>query len=83
MQRIIVTGATSMIGVALIEECIKHGTEVYAVVTEGQKSVPVCRKASLIKFADCSLEHLDRLPEMISQECIRFSNIAWGNTGEN
>ena len=31
MQRIIVTGATSMIGVALIEECIKHGTEVYAV----------------------------------------------------
>lgn len=45
MQRIIVTGATSMIGVALIEECIKHGTEVYAVVREGSKSVPVCRKA--------------------------------------
>ena len=37
MQRIIVTGATSMIGVALIEECIKHGTEVYAVVREGSK----------------------------------------------
>ena len=37
MQRIIVTGATSMIGVALIEECIKHGTEVYAVVREGSE----------------------------------------------
>ena len=32
MQRIIVTGATSMIGTALIKECIKKGIEVYAVV---------------------------------------------------
>ena len=32
MKRIVVTGATSMIGAALIEECIKHDTEVYAVV---------------------------------------------------
>ena len=67
MQRIIVTGATSMIGVALIEECIKHGTEVYAVVREGSKKRSRLPESSLIKFADCSLEHLDRLPEMISQ----------------
>ena len=45
MQRIIVTGATSMIGVALIEECIKHGTEVYAVDTGRVKKRSVCRKA--------------------------------------
>ncbi len=32
MKRIIVTGATSMIGTALIEECIRHDIEVYAVV---------------------------------------------------
>ena len=83
MQRIIVTGATSMIGVALIEECIKHGTEVYAVVREGSKKRSRLPESSLIKFADCSLEHLDRLPEMISQECDTFYHIAWGNTGEN
>ena len=29
MKRIIVTGATSMIGTALIEECIRHDIEVY------------------------------------------------------
>ena len=78
MQRIIVTGATSMIGVALIEECIKHGTEVYAVVREGSKKRSRLPESSLIKFADCSLEHLDRLPEMISQECDTFYHIAWG-----
>ncbi len=32
MKRIVVTGATSMIGTALIEECIRHDVEVYAVV---------------------------------------------------
>lgn len=72
-----------MIGVALIEECIKHGTEVYAVVREGSKKRSRLPESSLIKFADCSLEHLDRLPEMISQECDTFYHIAWGNTGEN
>ena len=35
MKRIIVTGATSMIGTALIEECIRHDIEVYAVVRAG------------------------------------------------
>lgn len=83
MQRIIVTGATSMIGVALIEECIKHGTELYAVVREGSEKRSRLPESSLIKFVDCSLEHLDRLPEMIPQECDTFYHIAWGNTGEN
>ena len=32
MKRIVVTGATSMIGTALIEECLRHDVEVYAVV---------------------------------------------------
>ena len=32
MERVIVTGATSMIGEALIEECLKHGISVCAVI---------------------------------------------------
>ena len=28
MKRIVITGATSMIGVALTEECIRNGVEV-------------------------------------------------------
>ena len=72
MQRIIVTGATSMIGVALIEECIKHGTEVYAVVREGSEKRSRLPEGSLIKFVDCSLEHLDRL------NAIRFITLPGG-----
>lgn len=83
MRRIIVTGATSMIGVALIEECIKYGIEIYAVVRESSQKCSRLPESSLIRFIDCSLEHLDRLPEMISHKCDTFYHVAWGNTGEN
>lgn len=68
MQRIIVTGATSMIGVALIEECIKHGTEVYAVVREGSKKRSRLPESSLIKFADCSLDGCGSLSKLYREQ---------------
>ena len=82
MKRIVVTGATSMIGGALIEECMKHDTEVYAVVrvSSGKQSrLPSGPKLHLV---DCDLENLDRLSEKIPEKCDTFYHIAWGNTGE-
>ena len=82
MKHIVVTGATSMIGAALIEECIKHDTEVYAVVrvSSGKQSrLPSGPKLHLV---DCDLENLDRLSEKIPEKCDTFYHIAWGNTGE-
>ena len=82
MKRIVVTGATSMIGAALIEECMKHDTEVYAVVrvSSGKQSrLPSGPKLHLV---DCDLENLDRLSEKIPEKCDTFYHIAWGNTGE-
>lgn len=82
MKHIVVTGATSMIGAALIEECMKHDTEVYAVVrvSSGKQSrLPSGPKLHLV---DCDLENLDCLPEKIPEKCDTFYHIAWGNTGE-
>ena len=36
-MRVVVTGATSMIGVALIKECIKNSDQVLAIVRKGTK----------------------------------------------
>ena len=83
MKHIVVTGATSMIGAALIEECMKHDTEVYAVVrvSSGKQSrLPSGPKLHLV---DCDLENLDRLSEKIPEKCDTFYHIAWGNTGES
>ena len=83
MQRIIVTGATSMIGTALIEECIKNEVEVYAVVRASSPKKNRLREHRLIHQVDASLEELEDLPDKISKPCDTFYHIAWGNTGEN
>lgn len=82
MKRIVVTGATSMIGAALIEECVRHDIEVYAAVRASsgkQNRLPAGGKVHLV---DCDLENLSHLPELIPEKCDTFYHIAWGSTGE-
>ena len=83
MKRIIVTGATSMIGTALIEECIRHDIEVYAVVRAGSSKTKRLPESARIHQIECELEKLEELPAKITGECDTFFHIAWGNTGEN
>ena len=59
MKRIIVTGATSMIGTALIEECIRHDIEVYAVVRAGSSKTKRLPESARIHQIECELEKLE------------------------
>ena len=83
MKRIVVTGATSMIGTALIEECIRHDIEVYAIVRAGSSKTKRLPESARIHQIECELEKLEELPAKITGECDTFFHIAWGNTGEN
>ena len=83
MKKIVVTGATSMIGTALIEECVKNNIEVYAVVRKSSGRQNRLPKNELIHLIDSSLETLEQLPGLIPESCDTFYHIAWGNTGEN
>lgn len=83
MKRIVVTGATSMIGVALIEECLKHNVEIYAAVRLTSPKLARLPEHPLLHLVNCDLDSLCRLPELIAEKCDTFYHIAWGNTGEN
>lgn len=72
-----------MIGSALIEECVKHDIEVYAVLRSASGKQDRLPDSSLVHLIDSSLETLEELPELIPQGCDTFYHIAWGNTGEN
>ena len=48
MKRVAITGATSMIGVALIEECIKHEIQVLAIIRKGSTRLSRLPKSSYI-----------------------------------
>ncbi len=83
MKRVIVTGATSMIGAALVEQCLEHGAEVYAVVRERSVKASRLPKHEKLHLVGCDLDMLHTLPDKIPEECGAFYHIAWGSTGEH
>lgn len=71
-----------MIGVALIEECLRHDIEIYAVVRSSSGKAGRLPLSDKIHLTDCSLEDLSDLPGRFPGGCDTFYHIAWGNTGE-
>lgn len=65
-----------MIGSALIEECVKHDIEVYAVLRSTSGKQDRLPDSSLVHLIDSSLETLEELPELIPQGCDTFYHIA-------
>lgn len=83
MKCVVITGVTSMIGIALAEECLKEEIEVYGVVREKSLKKERLPRHSKLHIVECELEDLYKLPGMIHEKCDTFYHIAWGNTGEN
>ena len=82
MKTAVVTGATSMIGVALIESLVEHDVEnIYAVVREGCQKLERLPKSSAVKVIYCSADNYSSLPTKIHQKCDVFYHIAWSLTG--
>lgn len=79
MKRVVVTGATSMIGVALLEECIAAGIEVIAIVRSGTTRLSRIPKSSLITVIEASLDSLCNL-YLPSSDYDTFYHFAWDGT---
>nr|WP_321295515.1 NAD-dependent epimerase/dehydratase family protein [uncultured Sphaerochaeta sp.] len=81
MRKAVVTGATSMIGVALVEECIRNDTEVLAVVRNGSQKLGKLPKSKLVSVVECDLENLDALGTELGVHDT-FYHFAWSNTSK-
>ncbi len=80
MKKIIITGATSMIGIALINECVRGDISVTAVVRGGSDKIKTLPASSLVSVAECSLEDFEKLPQLIKEKHDAFYHLAWGFT---
>ena len=79
MKRVAITGATSMIGVALIEECIKHDTEVLAIIRKDSTRLSRLPKSSLVSVIEADLSALSSL-NVSGRSCDVFYHFAWDGT---
>lgn len=82
MKRVIITGATSMIGIATIEECLKNNTEVIAISRVGSNNLNRIPNSSLIKIIECDLDNIKNLEEIIKERVDCFYHFAWEYTSK-
>lgn len=79
MKAAIVTGATSMLGIAAIKECIRNGVRVAALSRADSRRKKYLPKSELLTLIECDLEELDavELPEMDYEV---FYHFGWSYT---
>lgn len=82
MKKIAVTGATSMIGIALIEECVKKNIEVSAIVRKKTKNINRLPVSKNIHILECDLEDLCNM-QVNNKGYDVFYHLAWTNTIKN
>lgn len=79
MKKIIVTGATSMLGVATIEECLNNGVEVVAIVHRNSKNFYRLPKSERLKIIELNLDELKTYTPEIN-DADTFYHFAWAAT---
>ena len=80
MKRIVVTGATSMIGIALIEECIKNDVEVLAIIRKNSNRLYRLPQSELLHIVECDLDELETISSEKSYDV--FYHLAWAYTSK-
>lgn len=67
MKKIVITGATGSIGLALIKECISQQVEVLALVHPGSERISRIPPSDLVKVVECDLKNLGMFSEALKQ----------------
>lgn len=82
MKKVIVTGPTGIIGVALIKYCIQRDIEVLAVVRPDSKNLSRLPTPSKnLEIVECDLADIARLPSMIEGRYDVFYHLGWAAKG--
>lgn len=80
MNRVVITGGTGVIGIALVEECIRQNIEVLLIVRKGSSRLGSIPKNQLINVIECSLCDLETIDKEIEIKYDVFFHLAWDGT---
>lgn len=84
MRRIIISGSTSMLGVALIKECIKHKTRVYALIKPNSIHRTRLPISELVEPIECDLSELLKLKDLVTdRDFDAFYHFGWQATSKD
>lgn len=79
MKKVAVSGATSMVGVALIEECVKNNVQVLALVRKNSQKLHRLPVTDKVEIVSCELNEMqDYVPK--ENDFDVFYHFGWSNT---
>lgn len=81
MQNVIITGASSMIGLSLINEISDKTNRIYAVVRPSSDKISILNEFKNVTVVKCNLDEYYRLNELIPEKCDTIYHLAWGGAG--
>ena len=82
MKRVVISGATSMLGIALIEECLRHSIEVLAIAHRHSARLKRIPKSDSVRIIELDLEELAAFdPSIAHLRAEVFYHFAWSSTG--
>lgn len=82
MKRVVVTGAASMIGAALIKECIKNNVEVLAILRKNSLHMERLPDSELLQILEYNLDELASIQD-IQKSYDVFYHFAWADTAKD
>ena len=80
MRRVVIDGATSMLGLALIHECISRKTEVIAIARKNSKRLDVLPDSDYVQIIKAEQDELKELKIEGLNSCDTYYHFAWSNT---
>jgi len=83
INKIVITGATSSIGTALVDECIKQNIEVLAIVNPGSKNISRITRHELVTIVECPIDGYKTLDADKYGKYDAFIHLAWAATQGN
>lgn len=80
MKKIVITGPTGAIGIALIQECIRQGTEVLAICHHNSGRNASIPQDKLVRIIELDLEEYKNFTIADSKDYDVFYHLAWNGT---
>ena len=80
MKRVIITGPTGAIGMALIRKYTEMEAEVTAVCHRGSRRLSRIPVSDRVRVVECSLDEMKTLPDLLEGRYDVFIHLAWACT---
>lgn len=80
IKKIVITGATSSLGIALIDECIKQNIEVLAICNRNSKNLQRIPQHALVTVTECELSAFSDYEVDWTVQYDVFFHLAWAST---